>query len=263
MNSVCVEDLFFGYPGTKNYILKSFSLTKDISGTIGLLGTNGCGKSTLVKLLAGILQPSKGKIILNGRSIKENRKESSIIYIPENIRLFLIGPTPRLDLNRIINNQDQVNEIFKKYQLEHLADKKIYHLSEGQRRLIAIMIAFHAPSSLILLDEPTIGFDSKSRNLLFRLLDTAKKSGKIIVIATNDSRVFPRMDELVVIQNGKVHQEGSPEKVLFDLEKNTDLIPNQIPRLINSLEIVLGRKLPRCITSEDMNRELKEWRFSV
>lgn len=263
MNSVCIEDLFFGYPGTKNYILKSFSLINDKSGTIGLLGTNGCGKSTLVKLLAGILKPSKGIISLNGRSIKENRKESSIIYIPENIRLFLIGPTPRMDLNRIINDQNQVNEIFTKYQLDPLADKKIYHLSEGQRRLIAIMIAFHAPSSLLLLDEPTIGFDSKGRNLLFRLLDNAKKSGKIVVIATNDSRVFPRMDQLVVIQDGKVHQEGSPQKVLFDLEDNTDLIPNQIPRLINSLERVLGRKLPHCITSEDMNRELKERRFSV
>jgi ABC-type bacteriocin/lantibiotic exporter with double-glycine peptidase domain len=57
MPSICVEDLFFGYTGTKNYILKSFSLIKEKSGTIGLLGTNGCGKSTLVKLLAGILQP--------------------------------------------------------------------------------------------------------------------------------------------------------------------------------------------------------------
>jgi hypothetical protein len=71
------------------------------------------------------------------------------------------------------------------------------------------------------------------------------------------------MDQLVVIQDGKVHQEGSPEKVLFDLEDSTDLIPNQIPRLINSLEGTLGRKLPHCITSEDLNRELKEGRFSV
>jgi ABC-type multidrug transport system ATPase subunit len=261
MNTILVENTWYRYPGTKSYVLESFSLKKDNAGTIGLLGINGCGKSTLLKLLGGILSPSKGKITLNRISIAENRKKNKIIYIPENARLFLIGPTPHIDLNRIMKDSKQVDELFERYQLKTLANKKIYNLSEGQRRIIAIFIAFQIPSSILLLDEPTIGLDVRGRELLFHLLEQAKKQGKIVFIATNDSRTFARMDELIVIRDGILFQRGSPKEILFNLEESTELIPNQIPRLINTLELQLGRNLPHCLTSKELNSTIKEGRF--
>ena len=261
MNTIRVENVWFRYPGTKNYILESLSLKKNNAGSIGLIGTNGCGKSTLLKLIAGILSPSKGSITLKGMSIDKIKKNNQIIYIPENARLFLVGPTPQIDLNRIIKESKRVYELFERYELNDLANEKIYHLSEGQRRLIAIFIAFQTSGSLLLLDEPTIGLDVKSRELLFHLLEQAKRQGKLVFIATNDSRIFPKMDELIVIQERILFRRGSPKEILFNLEDSTELIPNQIPRLIHSLEKQLGRNLPRCITSEELNRILKEGRL--
>ncbi|MFX0086678.1 MAG: AAA family ATPase, partial [Candidatus Hodarchaeota archaeon] len=189
------------------------------------------------------------------------RKTNEIIYIPENARLFLVGPTPHIDLNRIIKDSRQVDELFERYKLKALADKKIYDMSEGQRRIIAIFIAFQVPSSLVLLDEPTIGLDVKGRELLFHLIEQAKQKGRFVFIASNDSRTFPKMDELIVIRDRILFQRGSPKKILFNLEDSTELIPNQIPRLIHSLEKQLGRNLPHCLTSKELNNLLKEGRL--
>ncbi|PWI47726.1 hypothetical protein CEE45_10110 [Candidatus Heimdallarchaeota archaeon B3_Heim] len=260
MVTVSVEDLWFRYSGSKGYILKSFTLKKGTPSTIGLLGINGCGKTTLLKLLGGILSPSKGNIRINSELREGIREPNRIIYIPENARLFLVGPTLRKDLNRVVTDLELVNLLIEKYKLGFLADKKIYNLSEGQRRLSALFIAFQIPSKLVLLDEPTIGLDRKGRQLLFHLLEVAKEQGKIVFVSTNDSRIFPKLDELVVIRDGLLFQRGSPKHVLFMLEDNSELIPNQIPRLIRSLEVQLKQKLPHCLTPEEMNHVIEEWR---
>ena len=259
--SICVEDVWFRYSGTKNYILEEFSFKKIEPGTIGILGTNGCGKSTFLKLIGGIYSPSLGKIRMNEKKLNERKKTERIIYVPENARLFLIGPTPKKDLNRIIQDPNQVDKLLDEHQFTHLANKKLYNLSEGQRRLVAIFNAFQIPSSIIILDEPTIGLDAKGRELLFYLFEQAKRQGKIVFVASNDPRIFPKLGELVIIRNGRLFQRGLPKDILYNLEESSELIPNQIPRLIRSLELQLERKLPRCLTAAELNLNLKNGRF--
>jgi ABC-type multidrug transport system ATPase subunit len=252
--SIRLENLWFRYPDTEKYIIKSFSWEKRNPGTIGLLGTNGSGKTTLLKLIAGIISPSKGEILIENKHLKKKELKKRIVFVPENARLFLIGPTPRKDLNRIIKKQPVVDQLINQYGLNQLADKKLYHLSEGQRRIIAIFHSFQVPSQFILLDEPTVGLDSRGRQLLFHLLEKAKELGKMVFVSTNDSRVFSQMDELIVIRHGTLFNNGSPKEVLFELERNTELIPNQIIRLITALEDELNKKLPHLLTTEEFNQ---------
>ncbi|MFX1248114.1 MAG: ATP-binding cassette domain-containing protein [Promethearchaeota archaeon] len=256
MAIISIKDLSFRYPGTKNYILNSFSWQKDQAGSIGLLGKNGSGKTTLLRLLTGNLTPNHGSILLDQGEIKKFKQKGKITYVPENARLFLIGPTPKKDLSRIINEQKIVNALLDKYSLNSIADKKLYHLSEGQRRLIALFIAFQIPSRLLLIDEPTIGLDFRGRNLLFQLLSQAKQQRKLVIVSTNDARIFPKLDELLIIQNGSPFLQGTPQEILFKLEKNTELIPNQIVRLITFLEEKTGKKIPHSLTSGEFNQFL-------
>lgn len=258
MLTISIKNLAFHYPGTKKYILKSFNWEKERSGTTGLLGTNGCGKTTLLRLMTGSLKPTQGSILYKNEDKKKIAIKANVVYVPENARLFLVGPTPRKDLNRVIKQEGHVDELLRQYNFADLADKKLYHLSEGQRRLIVIFIAFQVPSKLLLLDEPTIGLDTRGRELLFHLLDQAKHQGKIVLVSTNDTRVFPRLDELIVIRNGSLFLQGTPIEVLYELERSSELIPNQIVRLITSLEKEIGRKIPHCLTTKEFNQVLYE-----
>jgi len=195
------QNIGFRYSSKDQFILENLNWTVQSSQIVGLLGTNGAGKSTLFKLILGILSSEKGKILINQTEINGTKSSKGLIsFVPENAKLFLVGPTPRKDLVRILRNQTTVDKLLLKAELDHLADKKLYHLSEGQRRLFAIFNAFQLKRKILLFDEPTIGLDESGRNLFLRLLAKARQEDKLVIVASNDTRLFPYVDELAVLQ---------------------------------------------------------------
>jgi energy-coupling factor transport system ATP-binding protein len=220
----------------RNKILDQITWEAMKGRIIGLMGSNGTGKTTLLKMVAGLLKSTEGEVTVENKVVRGMRNtKGKVIFMPENAKLFLIGPTPREDLEKVIESQE-VTELFEKYHLEHLLDKKLYHLSEGQRRLVALLSAFQFPQKIILLDEPTIGLDAKGRELLFDLLRLAKEEEKVVIVSSNDPRIFPRMDELIILEKKSIILKGEPREVLYQLRKKTPLVPNQIVRFIQELE---------------------------
>jgi ABC-type multidrug transport system ATPase subunit len=252
-----LENLYFRFSGSDDYIFSSTNWSTDISGTVGILGTNGSGKTTLLKLIAGLLPPSKGSIWIDHKRIKGIKNTKQIVtLVPENAKLFLVGPTPRKDLYRIIDEKTQADSLLDQYGFSFLADKKLYHLSEGQRRLFALFSAFQTSSNIIMFDEPTIALDVNSRSIFFDLLSSAKKQKKLVLVSTNDPRIFPMIDEIIVIHKRKIYLQGKPIDLLYRLENETDLIPNQIVRLILSIEREVGKKIPRSLSARELNQNL-------
>lgn len=236
MVEVAVKDVWFKYPGAKDFVLQSFNWTNEKPQAIGLLGINGCGKTTFVKLLAGILKPTRGEISINGKLVKNVNSTKNIAgFVPENAKLFLVGPTMRKDLLRILKDDKLVDSALDEFKFATLANKKLYHLSEGQRRLFAIFSSFQLPKKILFFDEPTIGLDTKGRALFSHLIQKSTDEGKMILISTNDPRILPSLDHLLVIKAGTSFMEGTPKEVLYRLENETELIPNQIVRLITGL----------------------------
>lgn len=254
-----LNKISFWFKSSEIKIIDEFSSKFNSPNAIAIIGINGCGKTSILKLISGYLTPKEGKIIINDKIVKDvNSRKNLVTYVPENARLFLIGPTPRKDLKRIIKDEKKVDTLFKKYNLESLADKKIYKLSEGQRRLIALFISFQTDSKILLFDEPTIGLDTNGRAFFLKLMKKSKLDGKIIIIATNDNRILTHMNKILVIKDSKLFLNGEPREILYQLEEKTDLLPNQTVRLIYYAEKQLGKKIPHFLSIYELNDSIKE-----
>ena len=239
MHTVQLQEVSFRYPTSQNTVIKGLNWSISGSQSIGVIGTNGSGKTTFMKLLLGLLKPTNGIIHLNGINTKNLSKlKEFVAYLPENAKLILLGPTIRKDFIRLGIEEKAIEKIFEKYEIESLADQKLYHLSEGQRRLCAIILLFNLPRKKILfIDEPTIGLDRLNRKKFLNAVNEAKNKDQIVFVSTNDSRILPHLDHLLVIEERSILIEGSPKTVLYRLENETSIIPNQIVRVLKSLNV--------------------------
>ncbi len=261
--SLIIENLEYQYPHATSPTIKDVSLKIREPRIIGLLGANGSGKTTLLKLITGFLRPQRGNVFINGQRISSIKVARSLAcFVPENAKLFIAEPTPVNDLTKILKNSQKATEAYEFHDLlKNLKHQKIYHLSEGQRRLIAIFNSFHVNKPLLLFDEPTIGLDVRGRMLFQEMALKAKNNGKTVMVATNDSRLFPFFDELIILYQGQILLQGIPRKILYQLEEVTGLRPNQAIILKKMLEQALDISLPPCITINEMNEFLnRSWR---
>ena len=252
-----IENVSFYYKESTDSIVENCSISFNQGSIIGLVGQNGSGKSTFLKLLAGILRTKMGTIDIENTRINNIRSSKKYItLIPENAKLFLIGTTVLGEFVNYFNSREEIINVLNDFSLEKLLDKKIYELSEGQRRLVAIVSAFQQNKDIFLLDEPTIGLDSFGRKILNELLQSAKKEGKIVIVATNDNRILPDVDRIIGLKNGKFVIDGSPEDVLLQLEEKLEVFPNQISRLVTNLQ-KQNRLIPNITKVQELNDYLK------
>jgi ABC-type multidrug transport system ATPase subunit len=121
--------------------------------------------------------------------------------------------------------------------------------------LAALWLAFQLNRHILLFDEPTIGMDIQGKKIFKKMLYNAVNQGKTVIIASNDSRILPLFERISVIENKQIFIDGPREMVLYRLEKETLLIPNQIVRLIASLK-ELGIELPFFTNVKELNQHL-------
>ena len=253
MTEIKCENIDFYYTNSKNKIINDCCVKLKSGQVIGLVGLNGSGKTTLLKLLSGIIAPKRGTIFIDNKEIKGTKQSKKIVtLLPENAKLFLLGPTVLEELLHFYSTEDEITHLLQQYKLEFLLKRKIYELSEGQRRLIAILSAFQQEKEIFYLDEPTIGLDSIGRAILFDVINKIRLKNGIIVIATNDTRILSKMDRIIGIAGGNIVIDGIPEKTLPSLQET---IANQVSRLVNDLKknnIVI----PDIVTAESFNNYL-------
>lgn len=257
MNSIEITNLSYRYNNQSNFLFKSLNLEISGTKTIGIIGTNGCGKSTLLRLIAGLLHSTNGKIIINNQEIKNISDTSKkMLYIPENSKLFLLGPTVNDELKRVLKRPEHIEGFVKRFNVHNILFKKLYHLSEGQRRLLAILLSFHFDRDVYLYDEPTIAFDKKGRSYFIELLKGAKEKHKTVFIATNDSRILPFLDILIFIKSNQTVLIGDSTEILYKLEDEKNLIPNQTVRVLSKL-IKGGLNVPKICTVQELNHYIR------
>jgi len=182
--------------------------------TVGLLGPNGAGKTTTVSMIAGLIRPDSGQVLIQGRPLAGDTDpiKGRIGLVPQDLALYdeltahdnlaFFGSLYRLDGARLKRAMAEALE------LVGLADRvndKVRTFSGGMKRRLNLAAALLHDPQILLLDEPTVGVDPQSRNAIFDNLETLRRRGKTLVYTTHYMEEAERLcDRLVIIDHGKV-----------------------------------------------------------
>ncbi len=223
-----LENVSLGYD--KNTVIRNVSLQARPAEMLGIIGPNGSGKSTLIRGITRIIQPTQGKIFLDGSDVQDiNRQKLAqlVAVVPQNPKLpepftalevVVMGRTPHLGLLRYEGQQDMaiVTEAMEATRTLAFAERRVGELSGGERQRLTIARALAQEPKIILMDEPTANLDI---NYQMETLDLARrlcrKQKLIVVVTLHDLNLASQYcDWLVVLSNGVVHCQGTPHTVI-------------------------------------------------
>lgn len=221
------DRLCAGYEGLERLHQVSASIAP--GQLTAVIGPNGCGKSTLMKCMAGLLKPSAGELRLDGRSfhaIPEKERARSVSYMPQSRitpdisvrQLVTHGRYPHLRWGQNLTKADRgiVDRALERTELTPYAGRSVSHLSGGerQRAYLAMMLAQETP--VMLLDEPTTYLDLSSQFSLMVLLKELCGEGRSIVTVLHDlSLALEYADRILLMQAGRLIIDGTPEEVFL------------------------------------------------
>lgn len=201
-----------------NIILEQVSLQLEKGKIYGLQGKNGSGKTMLIKAMCGLIFPTSGKVIVDGKILGETMDfPKSVGALIENPG-FINGYTAFHNLKTLAEIQNkiadkEIKSILEEVGLADIGNKKFRHFSLGMKQKLGIAAAIMEEPELILLDEPTNALDEKSVMDLRDILQRRKERGALIVIASHDAEELSLLsDEIFVVEGGKIVRSYQPKK---------------------------------------------------
>ncbi len=220
MNELVVKNISKIYG--KKVVLENINFSIR-AGMVGLLGNNGAGKTTLMNMITGLIPPTKGEILLNGKNINENPlyARKLIGYLPQEFELYdNLTAYEMLEyiagLNRIPKNKrnERIMEILEMVNLYKNKDEKVGGFSGGMKRRIGIGMVLIKNPKVIIVDEPTAGLDPIER-VRFRTLLTTLSNEKIVLLSTHIVEdISATCNKLLFIKNKNIEFQGTPQEWL-------------------------------------------------
>ncbi|MEO8221694.1 MAG: ABC transporter ATP-binding protein [Specibacter sp.] len=201
-------------------ILAPLSLTLT-QQRIAVIGANGSGKSTFLRLLNGLVLPTTGTVEVNGRSTRHDAAavRRSVGFVFTDPLSQLVMPTPQEDIELSLRRQklskkerrEQALAILREYRLEHLAQSSIYELSGGERQLTALATVLAVAPDILVLDEPSTLLDLRNTRLLMERLDTLPQQ---IILSTHDLSLAATFERVLVMDGGALVFDGAPHQAI-------------------------------------------------
>ena len=263
-----VQHLSFGYD-EDTLTIDDISFTIEKGSYTTILGHNGSGKSTIAKLLMGLLEKKSGEIVIGGIPLTEetlNQVRSQIGIVFQNPDNQFIGATVRDDIAFGLENNcvdpalmdDIINEYAKKVNMYEFLDHEPTKLSGGQKQRVAIAGILAMSPSIIILDEATSMLDPKGRNEINALVHQLNKDKHMTIVSiTHDIEEAALSDYVILLSDGHIVDEGRPEEVLMKKEEIESLALD-IPfayKISHGLQ-KMGISIPEQIDKEKLVNEL-------
>ncbi len=189
------KGVYFRYNKEKPFILKNLDFSIEKGDFYAIFGGNSAGKTTLLQVLAGLLEPQRGSVYFEKRKLKhleDKEKYSKIGYVAQNPLLHFTFDTVQEELQFIaqrlepIQREEKMKQMIECFEMKNMLLKHPYDCSGGQQQKLALACALLPDPEILLMDEPTKGLDPLSKNSFAKLLGNLRKTGLTIVMATHD-----------------------------------------------------------------------------
>tara|TARA_A100000164_G_scaffold176539_1_gene156774 strand:+ start:910 stop:1647 length:738 start_codon:yes stop_codon:yes gene_type:complete len=195
----------------------------DQNEIVGLLGPNGCGKTTTIGMILGLLKPTSGQVLINGINIEKNKISllhkmnfiSPYIELPKKLKvkqnLIVYGK-----LYNVKNLNEQIEYLASKLRLNELLNKVTGELSSGQKNRVSLAKALINDPSVLLLDEPTASLDPETGDFVRTFLENYKKEKRLsVLLASHNMDEVKRLcDSVMMMKDGTIVDSGTPENLI-------------------------------------------------
>lgn len=225
-NIISVSDLSFGYD-SKRKVLENINFQLKKGESVGLVGANGVGKSTLLRILVGLNTGFQGDVMVNNiplekKNLKTIRKNVGYVFQDADSQLFMstvfddVAFAPRNYGMSEAEVNEKTMEALKVVHIEQLKDKQIYKLSGGEKKLASIATILSTEPDVILMDEPSVALDPKNRRNLINILNQLNQAK---IIASHDlNMIMDTCERTILLSDGKVIKDGNTKEILLDKE---------------------------------------------
>lgn len=229
---VVFENVGFRYPGAEQWAVRNLDFTLQVGETLALVGENGAGKTTLVKLLARLYDPDEGRILLDGRDLREydlDELRSNIGVIFQDFVRYSLSAAENIAVGRIEEREDLervkeaaerslANEVIERLPggYNQLIGKRFrtgVDLSGGEWQKVAIARAYMRDAQLLILDEPTAALDARAEFEVFQRFKELS-AGKTSVLISHRFSSVRMADRILVLDNGRVESSGTHEELM-------------------------------------------------
>jgi ABC-2 type transport system ATP-binding protein len=217
MNGLAIEITNLNKQYRNTLAVKNINFKISKGSILGLLGPNGCGKSTTIGMMLGLIKPTSGTVIINGQNIENNRTKllekmnfiSPYVELPkkltveENLKVYgrLYG---------VKNLKDKIYNLMKKLNLTEFMTRKTGELSSGQKNRVSLAKALINDPEILLLDEPTASLDPDVGDYIREIIeDFAANKGTTILLASHNMNEVERLcNEVMMMKNGEIIDKG-------------------------------------------------------
>jgi len=267
-----VKDLGFKYAGTDFYAIRGVNLEIDEGEFVVLAGKSGCGKTTLLRCLNGLIPhfyegEFEGRVLIDGVDTREcpphilSQKAGMVFQNPDN-QLFALSveadiafPLENLGLPRE-EIRDRVEWALKLLGIEELRKRSPFELSAGQKQKVAIASVLAMKPKILLLDEPTSSLDPVSaKNLIDAIIDLNRRHGLTILISEHRlTHLIPHADKLAIMDGGRIIYFDDPRRIL---KEDVLMYGISIPRVVEVAREM--RRIGGCVPFRDIPLSVEEF----